>query len=122
MRLRAVAATLALVTLVSCSPRGSSGTATPSPFPIATGDYPMAGHAADFSWIAGTLVRDLSCTYLVFGERRSLWGGHIALSVSSDELGELHSGDTVIVKGELIKLAYGSCGSPSYRVDSIEEH
>jgi len=123
LRLRVVAATLVLVAFASCSPRGPSGGATPSPLPIATGDFPMQGHAADFSWVSGRIERDLSCTYLLFGDRRrSPWGGRIVLAASVDQLSELRGGDAVVVKGELTRLAYGSCGAPSYVVESIEEH
>jgi hypothetical protein len=123
LRLRVVVAALALAALASCSPHGPGSSATPSPLPIATGDYPMQGHAPDFSWISGRIERDLSCTYLLFGDRRRTpWGGRVVLAASADQSLALRSGDAVVVKGELTRLAYGSCGAPSYVVDSIEEH
>ena len=83
----------------------------------------MYGYAADFSWMAGKVQRDLLCFYLNFGDRgHSLWGGRIALSASVDQMGMLRDGDTIVAKGELMRLSYGSCGSPSYVVSSIEEH
>ena len=83
----------------------------------------MYGYAVDFSWIAGRVQRDLSCFYLNFGDgRRSFWGGRIALSASAGQLETLRDGDTIIAKGQLTRLGYGLCGSPSYLVSSIEEH
>jgi hypothetical protein len=125
LNFRLAVAALALATLASCSPatRSAARHVSPSPLPIATGDYPMFGYAADFSWIAGKVQRDLSCLYLNFGDsRRSLWGGRIALNASADQMDMLRNGDTIVIKGELTRLAYGSCGSPSYLVSSIEEH
>ena len=124
LRLRqTVAVVVSLAVFVSCASRGPGGGATPSPYPIATGDYPMHGHAADYSWIAGTVERDLACVYLDFGERRrSQWGGRIALDAAPWQEEQLHQGDAVVVKGELSRLSYGWCGAPSYIVDSIEEH
>ena len=83
----------------------------------------MYGHAADFSWLAGSVKRDLSCTYLRFADRgRAPWGGQIALEVSPEQMEELQGGDTVIIKGSLLGLAYGACGAPTYVVSGIEEH
>ena len=83
----------------------------------------MQGHAADFSWVSGRIERDLSCTYLLFGNRRrSPWGGRVVLAVPAAQSSALRNGDAVVVKGELSQLAYGSCGTPSYVVESIEEH
>jgi hypothetical protein len=83
----------------------------------------MYGYAADFSWIAGKVQRDISCLYLDFGDgKRSLWGGRIALNASADQMEILRDGDTIVAKGELTRLGYGSCGSPSYVISSIEEH
>lgn len=90
---------------------------------VATGAYPMHGHAADFAWIAGTVERDLRCVYLdVSGSGRSGSDTRIALAVTSDQAAQLQAGDTVVIKGELSQLAYGACGPPSYRIASIEEH
>ena len=69
----------------------------------------MLGHAADFSWIAGRLERSLSCTYLRFGSpKHAPWGGRIALGATPDQVGRLPDGDTVVVKGDLKPLAYGT--------------
>ena len=124
MKLRLNAAVVvSLAFFASCASRGPGSLATPSPYPIATGDYPMLGHAADYAWIAGTVERGLACVYLDFGERRrSQWAGRIALDTTSAQNEELRQGDTVVVKGQLSGLSYGACGSPSYIVSSIEEH
>ena len=83
----------------------------------------MHGHAADFTWIAGTVERDLRCVYLdVAGSGRSGFGNRIALAATPGQQAQLQAGDTVVIKGELSGLAYGTCGAPSYRVSSIEEH
>ncbi len=83
----------------------------------------MHGHAADYSWIAGTIDRDLACVYIDFGERRhSPWAGRLVLAATPDQEQQLQQGDAVVIKGELSRLAYGSCGAPSYRIASIEEH
>jgi hypothetical protein len=83
----------------------------------------MHGNAADYTWIAGTVERDLRCVYLdVSGSGRQGFGGRIALAVTADQQMQLQEGDSVVIKGELSRLAYGACGAPSYRVASIEEH
>jgi hypothetical protein len=125
LKLRLVILVLAVVAFASCSPltRAATGHASPSPLPIATGDFPMYGHAADFSWMAGKVHRDPACLYLDFGNaRQALWGGHIALNASTEQTNALRDGDTIVVKGELTLLAYGACGAPSYVVSAIEEH
>ena len=109
--------------LAACSSHRPALLAGPFPVPVATGDYPAHGHAADFSWIAGQVERDLSCIYLDFGDRRRTpWGGRIALDATGEQMSVLRSGDMVVIKGELTRLAYGSCGSPSFVVSTIEEH
>lgn len=125
MRLRPLVILLAALVIGACSPlaRKSAQYVSPIPLPIATGDYPTLGHAADFSWIAGRLERSLSCTYLRFGSaKHAPWFGRVALDLSSDQITELSGGDTVVVRGDLLRLAYGTCGSPSYLVRTIEEH
>lgn len=93
------------------------------PLPVATGDYPMYGHAADFSWLAGRIERSLACTYVRFGDhRRDQWDGHIALDASPEQLDELKNDDMIVIKGELVRLGDGVCGSPSFIVSTIEEH
>ncbi|MDQ6768317.1 MAG: hypothetical protein M3Z41_10960 [Candidatus Eremiobacteraeota bacterium] len=125
MKLRWAVYALAMIALASCASlrHGASGASSPLPLPIATGDYPAHGHAPDYSWIAGRVERDLVCTYLDFGDRRrSPWGGRLALNASAEQMLELRSGDMIVVKGELTRLAYGSCGSLSFVVATIEEH
>jgi hypothetical protein len=110
-----------VLALAACSSMHKT-IATPPPMPVATGNYPMYGHAADFSWLAGRVERDLQCTYLQFGNpAKEQWGGRIVLD-APDLTSDLQSGDTIVVRGELSRLAYGRCGSPSYLVSSIEEH
>ncbi len=112
---------LMLAMMAACSPVHKT-LATPPPLPVATGNYPVYGHAADFSWIAGRVERGLQCTYLRFGDpAKELWGARIVLD-APDQTSDLQSGDTIIVRGELSQLAYGACGAPSYVVSSIEEH
>lgn len=125
MNFRLAFAALVLASLASCSPatRSVAGHVSPTPLPVATGDYPMYGYAADFSWITGKVQRNLSCVYLNFADgKESLWGGRIALSASTDQMAMLRDGDTIVAKGNLTQLSYGSCGSPSYVISSIEEH
>jgi len=109
------------IALAACVPRRTGIDAAESPLPVATGDFPMHGHAPDYSWIAGTVDRDMSCIYLEYGVRRAP-DARIVLAVAPEQLQELHQGDAVVVKGELTALAYGTCGQPSYRIASIEEH
>jgi hypothetical protein len=111
--------------ITACSSPGKRNArdALQVPLPVATGDYPMLGHAADFSWIAGRVERNLSCTYLRFGSARTTaWSGRIALVATFDQLAQLQTGDTLIIKGSLVPLSDGTCGPPSYVVSSIEEH
>ena len=122
LRLRFAAAAASIV-LCACTAHNPHATGTPSPLPVATGAYPMHGHAPDFTWIAGTVERDLRCVYLdLSGSGRSGFASRIALVTTSDQAAQLQAGDTVVIKGALSQLAYGTCGAPSYRVASIEEH
>jgi hypothetical protein len=94
-----------------------------APLPVATGNYPALGHAADYTWIAGEVEKDLTCTYLRFGSaQKTSWGGRIALVMTAQQLSQLQSGDTIVVTGTLVAFADGSCGSPSYVVSTIQEH
>jgi hypothetical protein len=125
LRLRLLLAVVCACTLVACSARDSRVAEAPptTAAPIATGDYPVLGHAADFSWIAGRVERDLSCTYLRFGSaKHAPWGGRVVVIVSNASIDALQAGDTVVLKGTLERLAFGTCGSPAYLVSSIEEH
>jgi hypothetical protein len=108
--------------LTACS-RERAATGSQPPLSIATGDYPMYGHAADFSWLAGRVEQHVACTYLRFGEPHAgPLGGQIALEATPEQLQQLRDGDTVVIKGGLLRLAYGTCGAPSYAVSTIEEH
>ena len=104
---------------------GSPSTATAPPLPIATGDFPIYGHSADFSWLAGRIARSLrsgDCTYVVFSSRPGApWGGRLALVASPASLAAFPEGDLVVVRGDLDALAYGGCG-PAYRVALLQEH
>lgn len=113
---------LLVLALTACT-RERAGNDAPPPLAVATGDYPMYGHAADFSWLSGRVERGVACTYLRFGDRHAgPWGGQIPLDASPGQLSTLRDGDTVVIKGELLRLAYGTCGAPSYAVSTIEEH
>jgi hypothetical protein len=96
---------------------------SPSPLPIATGDYPVYGHATDFSWIAGRVEHSIDCTYLVFDPaRRGPWAGRLPVVDIAGLTQGLPSGDTVVVKGDFDRLGAGLCGSPAYAVRVVEEH
>jgi hypothetical protein len=98
---------------------------TPVPLPVATGDYPAYGHAADYSWVAGRLMRSLKgggCTYVVFSLRPGApWGGRLALAPGDDRLAALRDGDMVVALGDFDPLP-GGCGSVAYRAKSVQEH
>jgi hypothetical protein len=117
-------ALLAACALGACSSaRDGAATQTPMPLPITTGDYPMLGHAADFSWIAGRIERDLSCTYLQFGSARTEpWAGRIVLAGSPDRIAALQTGDTVVIKGALVRLLGNPCGPFAFEISVVEEH
>jgi hypothetical protein len=121
LRLALVAVCFSLA-LASCASRRAPIDAAQSPLPVATGDYPMRGHAPDYSWIAGTVDRDLSCIYLEYGAARRAPDARVVLAVTPEQAPQLRQGDAIVVKGELTALAYGTCGQPSYRIVSIEEH
>jgi hypothetical protein len=105
---------------------GAGAGAGSSPtLPVTSGDYPAFGHAADFSWIAGRLIRSSpagQCTYVVFSSGRGgLWGGRIALANAS-KADAFPDGDMVVVEGRLDANEPGICGQPSMILRSIEEH
>jgi hypothetical protein len=119
------ACAIAAYAIAACSASGKHNAhdAMQTPLPVATGDYPMLGHAADYSWIAGRVERNLSCTYLRFGSAATAsWSGHIALVATLDQLAQLQTGDSLVIKGSLVPFNDGTCGPPSYVVSSIEEH
>ncbi|MDQ6779777.1 MAG: hypothetical protein M3Z37_01305 [Candidatus Eremiobacteraeota bacterium] len=103
--------------------RAATALPSPSPLPVATGAYPVFGHAADYSWLAGRLEHSLSCAYLVFEDsRRAPWGGRLPLIDRDGRLQTIASGDAVVVKGDLDRIGDGSCGTPAYVVRTVEEH
>lgn len=125
MTLRLPVVLIAALALGACSSLGKHVAiiVTPTPLPIATGDYPTLGHAPDYSWISGQIERDLSCTYVRFASpAHAPWGGRVALYATLDQIGALPGGDTVVLKGKIMRLSYGTCGPPSYLVSSVEEH
>lgn len=105
----------------------ASGHPIASPtLPITVGNYPAYGHAVDFSWIAGRIVRSVpagECTYVIFSTRAGApWGGRIALT-SQESLTELFpDGDMVVVTGVLDSKVLGTCGDPALAVKTIQEH
>ena len=100
---------------------------SPAPtLPVTTGDYPAYGHAPDFSWVAGRLIRSVpagQCTYVIFSTHRGEpWGGRIALAASADVVDLFPDGDMVVVSGSLDAAALSPCGRPALTVRTIEEH
>ena len=110
--------------------RATSGTdspPSPSPtLPITAGNYPGFGHAVDFSWVAGKLVRSApagQCAYIVFSTRRGEpWGGRVALYDKASAVDRFPDGDMVVVTGALNASAPSTCGEPALAVETIEEH
>jgi len=125
---RSAVALIVLLGVCGCARAASDANpqAAPSPtLPIATGHYPAYGHAADYSWIAGRIVRSVpagQCTYVVYSTHTGdAWGGRIALS-SSSAVDRYPDGDMVVVSGTLDSGALSPCGHPIERVATIEEH
>lgn len=113
----------------ACGHATSGADAGPSPaptLPVTTGRYPAFGHAPDFAWIAGRLIRSSpagQCTYVIFSTGRGQpWGGRIALESSAQEIERFPDGDMVVVNGALDSGALSVCGEPVMTVKSIEEH
>lgn len=115
---------MCLLQLGACTHRTAPGAlVSPSPLPVATGDYPVFGHAADFGWVAGRLEHSLACSYIVFDHtRHAPWGGRLALIDGANLTQPLPSGDTLIVKGDIARIGDGACGAPAYLVRAVEEH
>jgi len=94
--------------------------------PVTTGDYPAFGHAPDFTWGSGRIVRSApagECTYVMFSTRRGEpWGGRIALSASSGADALFPDRDMVVVTGKLEAQPLSACGNPTLAVKTIEEH
>jgi hypothetical protein len=118
---------LALLAAVGCGPRGVSAPAsTPTPAPIATGDYPEYGYAPDLSWLAGRIsvsIRSTMCTYVIVATRGGVpWGGRFALRGMPGALDGVHAGDMVVVHGSVAKSPSGECGAHYFEVVTIERH
>jgi hypothetical protein len=94
--------------------------------PITVGNYPAYGHAADFSWIAGRLIRSSpagQCAYVIFSTGLGApWGGRIALASQDKVIEPFPNGDMVVVTGGLDSKGYGGCGDPTMAVKTIREH
>lgn len=125
---RIVVACLALCTC-ACAHGTAGSDAAPAPsvtLPIASGDYPAFGHAPDFTWVSGRIVRSSpagQCTYVQFSTRRGEpWGGRVALLASADDVTLFPAGDMVVVTGALDAHALTPCGEPALAVRTIEEH
>jgi hypothetical protein len=118
---------LALLAAAGCGPRGESTPAsTPTPVPIATGDYPEYGYAPDLTWLAGriaTTLRGGICTYVVFATRAGApWGGKFALRAVPGALDGVRPGDMVVVRGSTSSASSRDCGAADFDVTSIELH
>ena len=113
----------------ACAHDASGSDAAPTPsasLPIVAGDYPAFGHAPDFSWIAGRIVRSSpagQCTYVDFSTRQGEpWGGRVVLVASAADIALFPAGDMVVVTGSLDTRALTPCGEPAMTVQSIAEH
>ena len=88
--------------------------------------FPDYGHAPDFTWIAGRLIRSApagECTYVQFSTHRGEpWGGRIALVAGAGNPAPFPDGDKVVVTGSLQTRAPSVCGQPSMIVTTIAEH
>jgi hypothetical protein len=118
---------LALLATVGCGPRGVSAPAsTPTPAPVATGDYPDYGYAPDLSWLAGRIgvaIRGEMCTYVVIATHAGApWGGKFALRGAPGVLDGVHAGDMAVVRGTVAKATSRDCGARYYEVSSVERH
>jgi hypothetical protein len=103
----------------AASPDGSS---RPVPIPVATGNYPLYGYAADFSWVAGRVVQNFPCTYLRFSPgARAPFGGVLPIDVPAGDP-RPPAGVFVVARGVLERYTLDVCGTPGYRVSSLEEH
>jgi hypothetical protein len=118
---------LALLATVSCGKRAIlSPAATPTPIPVATGDYPEYGYAPDLSWLAGrigTAMQGGVCTYVIFSTHAGVpWGGKFALRGAPGLLDRVRAGDMVVVRGSVKRQASRECGALNFDVTSIEMH
>ena len=113
----------------SCGHATGTASAGPSPsptLPITSGIFPDFGHAPDFTWVSGRLLRSSpagQCTYIQFSTHRDEpWGGRIALTASGGDPAPFPNGDMVVVTGALDSRRPSLCGKPALVVDSIAEH
>ena len=113
----------------SCGHATGTASAGPSPsptLPITSGIFPDFGHAPDFTWVAGRLIRSSpagQCTYIQFSTHRDEpWGGRIALTAAGGDPAPFPTGDMVVVTGTLQSNAPSICGQPSMAIATIEEH
>ena len=118
---------LALLATVGCGPRGvTAPAATPTPAPVATGDYPDYGYAPDLSWLSGRLavaIRGHMCAYVDIATHAGApWGGKFALQGAPGVLDGVHAGDMVVVHGTTAKATSRECGARLYQVTSVERH
>lgn len=121
---------IALLLAIGCwgCTRASSGNGSlpAAKLPVSPGDYPAFGHAPDFSWVSGRLIRSApvgECTYVMFSARPGEpWGGRIALVSSADDIALFPNRDMVVVTGKLDSRALSACGEPAISVKTIEEH
>jgi len=103
-----------------------SGPVPAATLPVTPGDYPAFGHAVDFAWVSGRLIRSApagECTYVMFSTRPGEpWGGRIALISSADDIALFPDRDMVVVTGVLESRGLSACGEPAIAVKTIEEH
>jgi len=124
-----IAALCIALCAAACARANTSTDAQPSPtptLPITSGDYPAYGHAPDFTWVAGRVIRSSpagQCTFVSFSTRRGEpWGGRIALVDPSNTVARFPTDDLVVVTGTLDNRAPSTCGEPALVVRTIEEH
>lgn len=113
----------------ACAHGGAGTDAAPAPsatLPIVAGDYPAFGHAPDFSWVSGRIVRSSpagECTYVQFSTHRGEpWGGRIVIDAAATDVALFPTGDMVVVTGSLDDRALSACGEPALKIRTIQEH
>ena len=123
---------LALAACGKTSGSGAGAQPAPSPtLPVTIENYPPYGAAADFSWVAGRLVRSWfvahgaagECTYVVFSTARGgPWGGRVAIFGDAATTDRFPDGDMVVVTAQTNARAPVTCGEPAVSVATIAEH